>query len=373
MGSLLVGERFDIGEFHTPAVLLREGRVLASSVPRIPPRDLERALRACRVEAECSLRLGGRNYLSIPATGISFGEGYTLRTLEDIDAASATINKVIRQVFIGASAAAIGAALLFSLLSAGSIVKPIAAIVTHLQESERTGMLPLFKGELSRIREIRELTSGFNNAAAAIREARENLESAYIEFVGSLAHALDARDRYTAGHSHRVSELACAIGTELGFTPSDLEQIRVGALLHDIGKIGIADRVLQKPTRLTEEEFAMVKEHPEIGKRILERVHGFAPYLDAVQFHHENWDGTGYPSGRHGTETPIEARIIHVVDAYDAMTTDRPYRRGMSHKTATTNIAENAGTQFDPRIVAAFLNVIEQFRTETEPEYAGVA
>jgi HD-GYP domain-containing protein (c-di-GMP phosphodiesterase class II) len=136
-----------------------------------------------------------------------------------------------------------------------------------------------------------------------------------------------------------------------------VERIRIGALLHDIGKIGISDSVLQKPGRLTDEEFALVMEHPVIGRRILEGVQGFAPYLAAVELHHENWNGTGYPRRQSGEETPIEARIIHVSDAYDAMTTDRSYRRGMTHERALEILVENAGIQFDPRIVDVFVSL----------------
>jgi len=173
-------------------------------------------------------------------------------------------------------------------------------------------------------------------------------------FIGALANALDARDQSTSGHSQRVSELAGATAAALGVTGEALEEIRIGALLHDIGKIGIPDCVLLKPGRLTDEEFAIVKLHPEIGRRILEGVNGFGPYLGAVEFHHENWDGTGYPSGQAGMQTPLAARIIHVSDAYDAMTSDRPYRPGMSHREAIAILHRYAGTQFDPRVVELF-------------------
>jgi putative nucleotidyltransferase with HDIG domain len=246
-------------------------------------------------------------------------------------------------------------------------------------------LLPEFDKELSGVREIRDLTAGFNRAAAAIREARDGLQGAYVEFVESLANALDARDRYTAGHSDRVSELACATATALGVTPGEVEKIRIGALLHDIGKIGIADAVLQKTGKLTVEEFALIKQHPEIGRRILEGVQGFAPYLAAVELHHENWDGTGYPRGQAGEETPLAARIIHVSDAYDAMTTDRPYRLGMSHERALSILREFAGSQFDPGVVEVFTRVAEEHRAQRwsaddavfgeearEPELAGM-
>jgi putative nucleotidyltransferase with HDIG domain len=214
--------------------------------------------------------------------------------------------------------------------------------------------------QTSSILEIRELAEIYNRAAISVRDSGLRLESAYLEFVGSLASALDARDPYTAGHSWRVSQLSCAVAEVLGLAPEDIQRIRIGALLHDIGKIGIADSVLQKPGRLTVEEFALVKQHPVIGRRILEGVQGFAPFLTAVELHHENWDGTGYPLGQRGQETPVDARIIHVADAYDAMTTERSYRHGMNDANAVDELRRFAGTQFDPVIVAAFVAMPRQ-------------
>lgn len=124
-----------------------------------------------------------------------------------------------------------------------------------------------------------------------------------------------------------MSQLASATAIALELSPDQVEWVHTGALLHDIGKIGVPDSVLQKPGKLTCEEWAMIKEHPMIGRRILEGVNGLAPFLGAVELHHENWDGSGYPKGQSGEETPVDARIIHVSDAYDAMTSDRPYRR----------------------------------------------
>jgi len=186
--------------------------------------------------------------------------------------------------------------------------------------------------------------------------------------VGSLAHALDARDQYTAGHSRRVSELSCALASALKMQDQDVERIRAGALLHDIGKIGVADSVLQKPGRLTDAEFALVKEHPVIGRRILEGVGGFADFLPAVELHHENWDGTGYPKGQCGYETPIDARIIHVADAYDAMTTNRSYRSGMTHERAISELTKYSGIQFDPELVEVFVNLPREVLTGGSPQ-----
>ena len=149
-----------------------------------------------------------------------------------------------------------------------------------------------------------ELAEIYNRAAVSVRAAGENLEAAYLEFVGSLANALDARDQYTAGHSCRVSQLSCAVASALQFAPDDVERIRIGALLHDIGKIGIADSVLQKPGGSPTRSLRSSSSIPVIGRRILEGVQGFAPFLPAVELHHENWDGTGYPKGQVGRRDP---------------------------------------------------------------------
>jgi putative nucleotidyltransferase with HDIG domain len=233
-------------------------------------------------------------------------------------------------------------------------------VVARLRESGRTGVLPEFPsterpGRQRGVREIHELTDSFNHAAASIRQGRDQLVTAYVEFVSSLASALDARDPYTAGHSLRVSEYACAIARMMNVPEREQELIRVGALLHDIGKIGISDVVLQKPGRLTAEEEKLIQQHPVIGRKILECVQGFDAYLPVVELHHENWDGRGYPRGLKGEETPRTARIVKVADAYDAMTSDRPYRRGMPHDQAVRILRENAGTQLDPAAVQAFV------------------
>ena len=264
------------------------------------------------------------------------------------------MQSVLHHLFLVVALGSVLVAFLCSLISAQSIVKPIAGIVSQLRNTAHTGVLPEFEANHSSILEIRELVENYNRAAVAVREARDTLHDAYVEFVGSLASALDARDPYTAGHSIRVSELSSATAAAMQLDHEHVERVRVGALLHDIGKIGVADAVLQKTGRLTDEEFALVKQHPIIGRRILEGVGGLAPFLEAVELHHENWDGSGYPKGQAAEQTPIDARIIHVADAYDAMTTDRSYRRGLTHERAIEILHEYAAVQFDPRIVYLF-------------------
>ena len=364
IGALSVGRYFNLSDIATPVALVHNGNVIGSNIPQVPIDEMERALARCGDRSECDVRLKGSNWIALPIQ--SYGSGYTLLNFESVDQATASIRSNLHNLFLTLAIICVLLALLCSIASSNSIVKPIATVVSHLRRAARTGVLPELEGQSTSILEIRELTEIYNRAAASVRESSENLEAANFEFVGSLANALDARDSYTAGHSLRVSELSCAIAAALRLDQSDIDRIRVGALLHDIGKIGIADTVLQKEGRLTGKELALVKQHPVIGRRILEGVQGFAPFLAAVELHHENWDGSGYPWGQAGEETLIDARIIHVADAYDAMTSDRSYRRGMDRERALSILVKYAGIQFDPLIVEVFASL----QREIPPGYS---
>jgi HD-GYP domain-containing protein (c-di-GMP phosphodiesterase class II) len=355
IGILSVGEYFDFSDITTQVALVHNGKVINSNLPHVRTDELERALGSCKEPAECDLRLSGTSWISLPME--SYGDGFLLLSFENVDEATAPIQSKLHRLFLTLALFCVAVAFICSVGSSSSIVKPIAVVVSHLRNAVRTGRLPELEGQSSSILEIQELAEIYNRAACSVRAAGENLEAAYLEFVGSLANALDARDQYTAGHSSRVSQLSCATARSMQLGADEVERIRIGALLHDVGKIGIADTVLQKPGRLSDEEFEIVKQHPVIGRRILEEVQGFAPYLAAVELHHENWDGSGYPKRQRGFETPIDARIIHVADAYDAMTTNRSYRRGMTHDMALAILIANAGLQFDPEIVEVFVNL----------------
>jgi HD-GYP domain-containing protein (c-di-GMP phosphodiesterase class II) len=361
LGALAVGEHFDFSEFTTPAVLVHNGKVIESNVAGIAAPELDGALAGCGERAECDVRLRGANWISFSME--SYGGGYLLRSLENVDKAAAPTQTRLNRLFLSLALICVLVALLCSMAASRSIEQPIAAVVSHLRNAVRTGVLPELKGHPSSILEVRELAEIYNRAAVSVKAAGQDLQGAYLEFVGSLANALDARDGYTSGHSWRVSQLSCATASAMQLNPDEVERIRIGALLHDIGKIGVADHVLQKPGKLTAEEFALVKEHPVIGRRILEGVQGFTPFLPAVELHHENWDGSGYPKGQSAEETPIDARIIHVSDAYDAMTTDRSYRYGMTHEKAISILIEFAGVQFDPRIVDVFVSLPHEVLT----------
>src|SRR6185295_16497746 len=329
-----VGELFDLAEdVAMPAVLLRGGSVIAASAPSVDSSKVEAALQKCALQAECEVQMAGETYLSV-LLSCSQDEEFTLRSLRNLDAAAALVQAALRGVFLSAGLTALFGAFAIAAFSSKSIVKPLAAVVARLRESSKTGVLPEFPSGQGGVREIRELTDSFNHAAASIQEGR---------------------DHYTAGHSLRVSEYSCAIARAMAVPADELEIIRVGALLHDIGKIGISDAVLQKPGKLTAEEEALIQQHPVIGRKILEFVQGFDAYLQVVELHHENWGGGGYPRGLTGEETPRSARIVKVADAYDAMTSDRPYRHGMHHEEAVRILEKCAGTQLDPAAVQAFL------------------
>src|SRR5665213_2297251 len=357
VATLTVGGRFDISQFGVPAVLLHHGTVIAAQMRDLAPAQIERALAACSTAADCELRIQDQQYLSLPLGGPA-GNGddsYALRSLQNVDAASAPLQSVLRKLFLVAGFTALVAMLGISALSSRAIARPLAEVAAQLRSSAMTGELPVFPETAGGAPEISALTRGFKYAAKAGREGRERLTLAYVQFVGSLAQALDARDAYTAGHSRRVSEYSCAIARAMNLPEADLETIRVGALLHDVGKIGISDLVLQKPGRLTPEEEQLIRQHPVIGKKILANVEGLEPYLNIVELHHENWNGTGYPHGLTGDQAPLEARIVKVADAYDAMTSDRPYRRGMDHARARAILEGAAGVEMDAAVVQAFV------------------
>ena len=230
-------------------------------------------------------------------------------------------------------------------------------------ESERTGVvsyLPL-TSPMPEVNRVAEIINGRTRSVLASQAA---LEGAYLQFVETMAEALDARDPYTAGHSLRVAGYSKMLAVAMGVSEEDAETIRVAAQLHDIGKIGIPDAVLQKPGKLTPEEYGLIKLHPQIGRKILEKVGRFDRFLGVVELHHENHDGTGYPFGLAGTCVPLGARIVHVADSFDAMTTTRSYRRALSVNDAVRELENYAGRQFDPIAVKAFLRLISEGRIE---------
>jgi HD-GYP domain-containing protein (c-di-GMP phosphodiesterase class II) len=184
-------------------------------------------------------------------------------------------------------------------------------------------------------------------------------EDLLLGFVRSLVSSLDAKDAYTRGHSERVALIARRLGAELGLPPDDLRDIYLSGLLHDIGKIGVDDQILRKAGQLTREEFEQVKRHPVIGYNILCGLKNLQSVLPGVRHHHEAFAGTGYPDGLRGEQIPLMARIISVADSYDAMISDRPYRRGLRREKLEAILRDGAGQQWDPTVIAAYFAIRE--------------
>lgn len=185
-------------------------------------------------------------------------------------------------------------------------------------------------------------------------------KSQFIETVEALMNAMDARDKYTEGHSRRVAEISVAIAKELKYNQWKIEQLSITAMLHDVGKIGVSDTILNKPGKLTDEEFKIIKEHPQIGIKIIKDIKNIDYIHPVVSSHHERYDGKGYPDGKKGDELPLNVYIVQLADTIDAMASDRPYRKGLPTDIIIDEITKYSGTQFHPLVAEAYLNIVKK-------------
>ncbi|MFH1380163.1 MAG: HD domain-containing phosphohydrolase [bacterium] len=211
-------------------------------------------------------------------------------------------------------------------------------------------------------RDLRLLTILADQAAITLENSDlyENLQQFYLEMVQTLARTIDAKDSYTHEHADRARYYARAVAKELSLPEQIVRHIEYAALMHDIGKIGIEKKILHKPGKLTQEEMEIIKKHPAIGNKIIAPVAFLAPVAPMVLYHQEWFNGQGYPDGLSGEEIPLGARIVAIIDAFDAMTSDRPYRKALPTEHAVDELRAYAGTQFDPRVVEAFVKVLER-------------
>lgn len=203
-------------------------------------------------------------------------------------------------------------------------------------------------------------------ALKAVATAKKQSDGEFVLAIQSLAAALEAKDPYTAGHSQRVAQFAVLIGRRLGLREEELDDLHTVGLLHDIGKIGLAESILNKAGVLNQREFDTIRNHPTIGARILAPISRMAPYVLATKHHHERYDGGGYPDGLRGDELPLAVWIMSVSDAFDAMTSTRPYRKAQPRAFALQQLRKGSGSQFHPEAVDALLSILDEQGTETE-------
>jgi putative nucleotidyltransferase with HDIG domain len=386
IGSLQLAKALDdryareLSTLSGASTLIAAGdRIIATTLPA----DLQRtfvpaALRS--LPSRTVVELGGTEY----AVKQLFRDGdAAVYVLDSIDASTRIpMQNALRAVaVIGVGSLALAA--FASLWLAHTIARPIDKLSRSLSEMTTAQAFddPVQSSGFSR--EVDALIDAFNAMMRSVLAAEGKTRNAYVGAIRALAMALDARDPYTAGHSDRVSAISVAIGRQLDLPPDQLDILRLGALLHDIGKIGISDAVLRKPGALTPDEFELIQQHPGVGARILRNVDFLAPHIPIVELHHERPDGKGYPHRLRGDEIPLLARIAHVADAFDAMTSARAYRPARNAAEALGELWRCAGSQFDAEVVQALaaalpamdLNVIGDGRTSpvAAPRLAVVA
>jgi putative nucleotidyltransferase with HDIG domain len=259
-----------------------------------------------------------------------------------------------------------------SVLLASFIIKPIQELsvgVNRMKEGISKSPLKIYSDD-----ELGKLTINFNEMSFTITEQQSklnkyarDLEEAYVSIVMVVAAAIDAKDSYTQGHSARVSSLSLLIGEAIGLSPEELKDLEVACLFHDVGKIKTPDSILRKPGRLNQLEYEVMIKHVEYGVSILDKAPSLRKYIPAVRHHHERQDGKGYPDGLSGDNIPLFAAIIAIADTFDAMTTNRPYRKALSEEEALQELVRVAGTKLRADLVVVFLGLIQKRSTENTP------
>jgi len=353
VGSLVVATSLDTAYAEELGRLADAGIVITVNdvpVAGTVGEALTRAVVASTGELRSTMALGGEEYAIRTLMALGAVRIYMLSSIDAV-ARGATRSALIALGTIALWAFVLAA--FASLWLARTLADPIhrvshaIATMTAARDFSRT-VEPTGKS-----RELDALADSFNELMGGLTAAEAETRAAYLGTIRALAAALDARDPYTAGHSERVSQTAVVIARQLRLFEADVAVIRLGALLHDIGKIGLADDILQKPDPLTADEYEQIKRHPALGARILRQGSFLEPHLPIVELHHERPDGHGYPFGLRGDDIPVAARIVHVADAYDAMTSARAYRPARPPAAAMAELHLYADTQFDADCVRA--------------------
>lgn len=350
------------GLARTETAIVSDGRLVTSTLADDVQRDFAGAVPTIHDE-EGTVVLAGESHAFRRLVQIGDTSVYALAS---VDAAARPAiretNRALGLIAIGA----FGVALIGSLWLAHLLSAPIGALSTSLDRMAASRQFGTRLPRSGSSLEIDRLTDTFNALMSSVAAAEAETQVAYTAAIRALAAALDARDPYTAGHSERVSTISVAIGQVMELPPSELEVVRLGALLHDIGKIGVPDEILKKPGRLTDAEFDIIKQHPGLGARILRTVPFLSPHLPIVELHHERPDGSGYPYGLPSQDIPLAAHIVHVADAYDAMTSARAYRRERPAGAALRELWAGAGTDFHADAVAALARALPELTAVLE-------
>ncbi len=283
------------------------------------------------------------------------GLGWGVVVQEPRSDAYEIIRKMSFQTVIWALVAAMAAGIASTILAI-RLASPIGILAEKV--------MSLAKGDFHQRVDIRsrnelgQLAATFNHMASRIEKHDRNMRELFINTTKALAAAIDAKDPYTRGHSQRVAQITLEISRELGLSPAEQQKVNIAALLHDVGKIGIEDRILRKPTELTDEEYNIIRQHPVWGSMIMGHIKQLKEIIPGIESHHERLDGTGYPKGLKGAQIPLLGRIIAVADTFDAMTSARLYQKAMEPEFVVSKLVEWKGSRYDPEIVDAMIKVL---------------
>ena len=371
IGRLLVATALDdnfardlaaVSRVQTAVVVA--GRVVASTLDPVRRRAIDAV--ASQLPDRGEITVGG----DAQAVQLLFTVGSArVFAVDSVGEAAAAASRSASAALFVIALGSLGLGAVVSLWLARNVARPIDDLAQRLKAMATAHDFSQRLPPAGTSQELTALTDTFNELMASLVAAEQATEAAYVAAIKGLAAALDARDPYTAGHSERVSALSVMVGRQMALDEADIGVLRLGALLHDIGKIGIRDKVLSKTGPLTSEEFEIIKTHPTVGAHILRQIPFLNAHVPIVELHHEQPDGRGYPHSLLGEATPLLARIVHVADAFDAMTSARAYRTAQGEAHALGEMRLHAGTQFDAEVVAAF---VEAWQGEVSSDIAAI-
>lgn len=371
IGSLELGRAIDTAYARELAELVRgesaiviDGVTVASTLPPEAAAAFAAVTSSAEDRVPLLVTLAGESYALQHMYDAAPARFFTMSSI-DGPARTATVAALERISWIGGVAVLLAAVGSFWL--AYALTRPIDQLSASVSAMTAAHRFEEALPATGSSRELDALAGTFNDLIRAVAAAEAQTQAAYLGAIRALAAALDARDPYTAGHSERVSALAVAMASAFDLSDVDLDTLRLGALLHDIGKIGVPDDVLGKTSSLTAAEFELIRAHPVVGARILRSIPFLAPHLEIVELHHERPDGRGYPYGLCGDAIPLAARIVHVADAYDAMTSARAYRPARSSQEAIAELRRCTGSDFDAASVDALVAALPTFAAHVGP------